>query len=344
MVKKKSNWNTYDYMLRQSRTSNRKNTINTAQSSFKNLIMDNPAYQENATRNGEIQPMLVTRTSTTECSVQTNPGDLLFIGDLVECYNEKWLVTELFQDEYGLISGKMWLCNYLCNFQNNTPDIVKYYSVIDDGSYSKSEKNITTTDSQYTLYISLDDKTEKLYIDKRLAIGTMYDKNQKKILQVMKIVWIDKQETNFGSGSHLLKIRLSADVYNAEKDNIDELICDYIKEDVTTEIVETNETTEEITEETQEKEAINYSLTITGKDVLKIGTSRTYKIEGEVPDNINIIWSVNNSKYTLIPDGLQCKVSVPLDGNLIGDKIQLLANDADLGVSVSKEIEVITIG
>lgn len=339
MAEKKSNWEIYDYILRHNRMSGKTHTVNTAQSSFKSITLDNPAYQEDATRNGKVQPMLITRTSTTECSVQINPGDTLFIGDLVECYNEKWLVTELFQDEYGLTSGKMWLCNYLCNFQNNTPNIVKYYSVIDDGSYSKSEKNITTTDSHYTLYISLDNETEKLYIDKRLAIGTMYDKNQKKILQVMKIVWIDKQDVNFGNGSHLLKIRLSADVYNAEKDNIDELICDYIEGIATTDVVEVEDATSPIENNTEE-----HSLTISGKDTLKIGTSRTYKLEGEIPENINVIWSVNDSKYKLTPDGLQCKISVPLDGDLIGNKIQLLANDADLGVSVSKYIEVITIG
>ena len=28
--------------------------------------------------------------------------NILFIGDIVECYDETWIVVELFEDEYGL--------------------------------------------------------------------------------------------------------------------------------------------------------------------------------------------------------------------------------------------------
>lgn len=335
MVEKKSNWETYDYLLKKSKVFNKNRTIATAQSSFLDLIQDNPAYQETAKRNDEIQPMLVTRTSADKCSVQIKPEDQLFIGDLVECYGEHWLVKELFQDEYGLVSGTMWLCNYLCKFQDKDNNIVGLYGVIDDGKYSTTEKNIVTYDSSYNLYLPLTDDTKKFYIDKRLAVGTMFDKNGKEILQVMKIEWIDQQEVNLGAGSHLLKFKLTADVYNPEKDNIDELICDYIN------IEDTNEIKEE-TEENKGETTVN--LTISGKDSIRIGTSRTYQIDGDIPNDASFEWSINEPSITLSPDGNQCKVSVPLDDNLLGNTIILLASDANLGVSVSKEVEVITIG
>lgn len=330
MTNSETKWDIYDCILRSNKLSNKKNTIKNAQASFLNIISDNPAFQENAKRNGNIQPMLVTRISTNECSVQVLPGESIFIGDLVECYNENWIVVELFSDEYGMIFGKMWLCNYLCNFQNITSEIFKYYAVIDDGSYSKSEKNIKTTDSYYNLYITLDENTEKLFIDKRLAIGTMYDKNQKKILQVMKIVWIDKQELNFGKGSHLLKIRLSADVFNEEKDNIEYLICDYIEQNIQNTIDENNDSDDDIY--------------ISGKDTLKIGTSRTYLIEGNSSHN-NYTWIINNEKCKLTYNGLTCKIYIPLDAELIGEKLLLTAIDnSKQDYEITKEVEVINIG
>lgn len=311
-------------------------------------LKNSVAYQSGATKNGENQPIVATRSEMNKCKITVLPGDNMCIGDLIHVFNEYWLCKELHTDEYGITHGELWMCNHIFRFQNRTPDIIQKYAIIDDGSYSQgSEKSIRTIDNGYDCYISLDSDTEQLYVDKRLALDVIYDKNGDTILEVGKIGWIDKHTCNYGEGSHMIYMRLDDDVFNRENDSLDEYICDYIEESPVVEGVTA-------VEETPAEEPAGY-LTITGRDTIRTGTSRTYKVSAidkdgntvDLPEGLewqfesdpNVLYYIDNIQNESV------KLNAPLLDECVGLVGVIYCTDKT-GVyrQAKKEVVVISIG
>jgi hypothetical protein len=281
--------------------------------------------------------MLISRVKTNECKITIIPGDNLFSGDLIDWISEKWLVIETYIDEYDITYGKAFLCNHLFRFQTKTPEVIEKLGVLDNGTYiSKNENRLPLPDGQYTAYLPLDDETEKIYIDKRFAISTLYDKNYDCILSVGKVSWIDKKTDNLGRGSHLLKMRLENDVFNKGADSTKELICDYISDKEPTPILPNL-----------------LHCNIEGKETLRIGTSRIYTSyvtdgNGEIvspPAGFEWTYSTAFGNISIVIDGDACNVQVPLSSALIGSEIVLSVVDTDYNCApTTKRIRVTNFG
>ena len=124
----------------------------------------------------------------------------------------------------------------------------------------------------------------------------------------------------------MLAFGLTDDLYNEEKDNIDLMICDYFA---------TSSEEEPVTD-----------LFIEGRDTIRVGTGRTYKVnalDGLLPewkvqpalDGVNI---VGNGDYGVT-------LSVAMDDSLIGKVLLLECFDkSETYGAVTKEVEVISIG
>lgn len=338
-----TNWEQYDYRLTCNSSAKRRETIDSAARSFTQVASANPGYQPMAKRNGETQPMIATRDKNI-CKLAVFPQDNLCVGDLIECYNETWIVVDSYRDEFGLITGTSWLCNYELKFQNGNATVLTTKCVIDDGSYSTNTRHdITTSNAQYNLYLPLNDDTKKIYIDKRFAVGTMCNQFGEEILQVMKVTWIDTFSQQQNSDGHLLKLRITDDLYNKETDSLSLKICDYITNDKNDD--KDNEKQEPTTE-------TRYNFVIEGRDTLRIGTSRTYThsildADGKVVDdkNIEANWLLDNTKCSITTSNGSCKITVPLDDSLIGTEITLSITATDKSVAgCDKVIKVVTIG
>lgn len=300
---------------------------------FLATLDQNTAYQPNATRNGSLNPIVAIRKNSNVCDITVIPGSELFIGDLVGVYGETWLVVELWQDEYEMTYGTLWMCNQIFRFQNGTSDIIEKYAVLDDGSYSKNgDKTVNVVDSNLTCYMSYDDESKYLYVDKRMAISRLYGANKNEILEAGKISYIDTKAKNYGEGSHLLKFRLDDDVYSEEKDSLDEMICDYIYPD------------------NADKEEGTAYLVINGRDSIKLGTGRNYTVSGvtangesvEVTENLE--WSLignTSDNVTITIENNVCTLTVGLDETLYNTVITLQCTDTSGQYnSAIKQVEV----
>lgn len=312
-----------------------KETINTS-------IVESAAYQEGALRNGESQPIAAIRTDTNKCKITVIPGDKMCIGDLISVFNEQWLVMELYTDEYGITYGEVWMCNHKFVYQDFDGNVITKDAIIDDGSYSKgSDKQISVVDGNYKCYMSLDDESAVLFIDKRLAIDVIMDQNGNPILEVGKIKWIDTKTKNYGEGSHLLFFTLSEDVYNQENDSLDNLICDYKAEKI--------DNSDELE---SPEESIGSCLVIKGRDSIRIGTSRTYKViavdeKGNSISVDDIIWDINDGSGSVIikTDNETCIISVPLNESLVGkDFVIICRSKSGKYKAANKQVAVISIG
>lgn len=306
----------YKQLLACRRKSDKKQVIDQVLDTFENEIMQSPAYQENSEVNGIQQPIVATRKDTAKCNVTVLPGSSLYIGDLVKVFDEYWICMSQYIDEYGMQYGELWMCNQIFTYQDRELNIIKKYAILDDGSYSNgADKAIMVTGNKFNCYISLDDESRALYIDKRLAVSVIKDVDGEDVLEVGKIKWIDIKSKNFGYGSHLMVFGINEDAYSAEYDNISKMICDYKKKPEDTEIMP------------PEEEKLG-KLIIIGKPSMRIGSTRTYNVKIET-DEDNIIadttWRIEdeNNKITIFSEGLSCKVNVPENSDLIGSSFIL---------------------
>lgn len=297
-----------------------------AQSSLMDIETNSPALQSNATRNGVKQPILAVRWKTKECKVTARLGDELYAGDILDLFNEKFLVMETYIDECEILRGKAYLCNHLFRFQNGKDaTIIERYGVIDDGSYSsKDDKQIPTEVGSYKVYMPLDSDTDKIFKGKRFAIGVGYDKELKQTLTVVKVNWIDKKSNNLGDGSHLLAMRTERDEYQEGNDSITQSICNFI---------ETDNGEEPVIPTTKPR------CIISGADGLRTGTSREYSVtvEGDNGDAIDIAdkafaWACSASEtvtHSISEDTKRLTVNVPKSASLSGETISLSVVDID---------------
>ena len=299
-------------------------------------VVNDPAYQKDAIVGGEATPIVAARTSTIKCSIKAVPGTDIHIGDMVECLGENWIVVELYIDKVGIINGEMWLCNDTINFQNHSPAVNTRYCVVDDGTYSKksSDPDAFVMANTYKIYITIDNATERLHVDKRLGFGEIYSHDGEKILEVYKIVGMDLKSKNYGAGSHLMVLTVQRDVYNAESDSITDNICDVFKEDTATVVP-----------------ALTGSCLISGKTSARIGTTRKYTatytdINGSVVDGIESVWDiVAPVGVTYSTDNGVCSVNIPLDGNIVGETIIVRVSDKDGKYGCfEQKVQVITVG
>lgn len=331
----------YRYWLKLNKEADKEYDKKIAQEDFAESLQTSVAYQANAMRNGSRQPIVATRKDTKKCKIAVIPGDEMYIGDLIYVFNEYWLCMELHTDEYGLTYGEIWMCNQIFKYQDHSLNIIEKYAIMDDGSYSNSsDKAIPVTNNNFTCYISLDDESNALYVDKRLAIDVVFDSKGDPILEVGKIIWIDTRSKNFGKGSHLLAFGLKDDVYNKERDNQELMICDYI-----------DSVTDDNSNDTEKPQ--NSSIVINGRDSIRIGTGRTYKavaidLNGNTCEiEQDVIWKLSEpiNGISISSNGCECIVQVSLEDELIGTTFCLECCDLSGKMnSGNKEVAVISFG
>jgi hypothetical protein len=184
------------------------------------------------------------------------------------------------------------------------------------------------------MYISIDEETRQLYVDKRLALGVIFNDFGDQILEVYKITGIDMKSKNFGVGSHLALITLQRDVFDAGADDIPKEICNII-----------------LSEDDIPSSNVAGYCDISGKDTIRIGRSRAYPVEfytanGQAVQGIEAQWNVEAPQGVVVDvSGNECVVNVPLEPNLVGAVIELTVSDAEgLYGILTKKVQVIPVG
>ena len=331
------NWPLYEKLLGNGLAANRREVaIDESVNAFVSGMVDDPAYQENATVDGETTPIIASRKSTIMCAIKAPPSTDIHIGDMVECFNEHWIVVELYVDKVGIINGEMWLCNNILRFQNRSIAVISRHCVVDDGTYSKksSDPDAFVMANTYKIYITIDDATKKLFVDKRLAFGQIYSADGEEILEVYKIIGMDVKSKNFGEGSHLMALTVQRDVYDPQVDSLSENICNIFADNGDAAHPE-----------------VAGSCVIVGRDVARLGTSRKYTAtftdaSGVVVTTVTPVWSINAPDgITYNASGTECTIKVPLDEKYVGEMITIIVSDAE-GVfgTYEKKVQVITVG
>ena len=309
-------WELYETKLNAYGETTRERQLEQAREDFYREAVKNPSYHK-ALRNGVEEDFLIQRTDKTErFKITAFPGNDLNIGDYIEVWGEIFLVYQTRVQDTLNKTGILWLCNHLFRWQNFTPEIVERWGILDSGVYSttiRGEDDVKYKNKQFKMILPLDDDTKKLYVDKRIAVDKMYDRNGNEILNVYQITGYDSTSENFGEGSHILYLNLRSDEYDDDADNLEEVICNYIAPKEETPVADTD-----------------LICSIDGASVIRLGTSRKLKpvfldADGEKIDGVTPVWSNDE-----IPEGITLETSdeklvvrIADDTRLLGETIKV---------------------
>ena len=306
-----------DYLTRYG-ISSRDRAISRTKQDFERFVVDDPAYQENCLRNGMPQRFLITRSDVLyRCEITAFPGEELYPGDVIECFDEHWICYQTRVSSDIQVSGTIWLCNHLFHWQNGTSEIITKWGVLDSGVYSTTKTGgyeINTPDVQYKIYLPLDKDTERFFVDKRLATNVRYDANGKQILEVYKVTRVDPTSQAYGKGAHLMLLHCRSDDFIAERDNVEHMICDYIPEEAVV---------------SPPQESDQKAVMIVGRTTIRVGSSRAYTIE---PSGLFApVWTITPpiDGISLIHVDDNVRVTVEDKENLVGQTFALQALDPD---------------
>lgn len=299
-----------------------------------------------ATRNEVPQKFVVIPTkNSVKCSIVAFPDEELYVGDIVYAFGEHWIVMETNKANPLQITGIVWLCNQEFSFQNGTSTIISRWGVLDSGSYSnpkEGDSQLQYINSPFKIFMPYDSDTARLYEDKRLAVDTKYDSVGNVILETYVITGVHKASKNFGNNSHLLMLACESGLYSEEKDDVLNLICDYIAPEV---------------EETTSGFLLNCE--ITGREQIGLNTTRNYGViyyasNGEVVTGITPVWSMTTNPtaggditmtQNSAPNEDLVSIFVSDEDALIGTVITLSATDANGDyITAEFEAEVVALG
>lgn len=187
--------------------------------------------QYDSTRNDTAQKFIVTDTDLKYCkNILAFPNESLNVGDIITCFGQNWIVTDVSADNTVQLSGKMYQCNLTLKFQVGTgTTIYTRYGYFDSGVYSTTTKETQTMqigDLQFNLSLPYDNQTRTLQRDKRIATEVLYKPDGSQALRCYKITSCDSVDGSFGAGK-LLKIRLREDEYHPQRDSVANIVCDY---------------------------------------------------------------------------------------------------------------------
>ena len=287
-------------------------------------FQDNPDFHPDTLRNGEPQPLILTRSGEDQCyNVICKPGDQLCAGDIIDAFDEKWIVIQARADSTTHKTGVMHQCNNLFRWQNFSPEIVECWAYVSQSGYSSQvtgTNQMQKAEEQFAIYMPDNDDTRKLFVDKRLASHVAYDKFGHKILGTFKITSNSPNTKSYNQGDHLLLIKAIRDVYNEMTDNIPEMICDYISAG----------------DQYAPPKTDKLSCKIEGGEKLLLGRTRSYDAvfynsDGVTRDeSVVAVWrlpTIDGISYKT--DGNRLRISVSNQDSLIGCELAIGIYDAD---------------
>jgi len=203
-----------------------------AKSRLRSDMLTSINCQYDSQRNGVAQKFVVAATDLDHCkNIVAFPGESLDIGDIIDSFGYKWIVTDVSYDNTVQLSGKMYQCNLVLKFQVGTgTTIYSRNCYFDKGVFSTKTKETQTMqvgDLQYNLLLPYDTYTRTLQRDKRLATEVLYLPNGTQSLRCFKVSSSDSVGSSFGTGK-ILTLGLREDEYASQKDSIANVVCDYI--------------------------------------------------------------------------------------------------------------------
>lgn len=201
---------------------------------FAKHFKDTTDYQPDALINDKPQKLIVSRNKdvVTEKRFWAYPGEEAHLGDVVDCYNCKWLITEIDPNDEICISGKMEQCNREICWQNpHTKEIIyswvtmtrPYYSNLNEG------QQITMSKRMYKIQIPYNEETSLFDNGKRFMLEVI--DGEPKTYRITSVDISTERFQMHGTLQGFIVLQVEQDQYNELTDNAELMVCNYIPPD-----------------------------------------------------------------------------------------------------------------
>ena len=200
--------------------------------SFAKHFADSVDYHDDTLVDGVPQRLIVARNKNvpTEKKIYAAPGEEFSVGALVDCFDCKWLITEVDPNHEQYFSGKMKQCNREMTWQDEkTLKIVSQWITMDKPYFSNLDENAHSTIStrMFKVYLPYDEYSSRLYVDKRIMLEII---NGEPITYRITSVDVSTQRFVYKDGIEgFICLYIEQDQYNPKTDNKELMICDYIE-------------------------------------------------------------------------------------------------------------------
>ena len=320
-------WNTYSSYLGQYGFTDRDRIINETKSMYADKIQHSPSFHE-VDVDGENMSMQINSTKEnnkkTFCAM---PDERVALGQIVTWNDMHWLITEIDFDDTLYLTGTIEQCNRQVTWQNqNTGEIIKRWCVASKPYYSNlaEDKTVTVSTREFKIMLPYDDESILVDLDRRLLLEKI--NNHPKAYRITSVDSItNRYEDLEETGSGFLVWNVTQDQFDANKDNAELMVADYIEfENLGSQNTDNTDITKCI---------------ISGINYIKAGIGkRTYTCVCYDGDNIvdkKISWSVECDKEEFIPyihanaEGSTIALEVESIKGILGTTITLTAECED---------------
>lgn len=198
---------------------------------FARHFMDSIDYEPDTLVNGQPQHLLVSSKSTdvNRKNIKAYPGDSLHTGDIVDCYDAKWLIVEVDQNEQICASGQMQRCNRQLVWQNPKTRVVhsRWVTVEKPYYYNTDQREILTVSTrEFKIQIAYDEETSMIDMDKRFMLEIIGD-----MPRTYTVTSVDSMTERYHENGNIhgfIVLNVKQDLYNPLTDNKDLMVCNYI--------------------------------------------------------------------------------------------------------------------
>ena len=260
------------------------------------------------------------------------PNEVLNIGDMIDCFDSKWLTTYVNPDKTVYTKGIIQQCNYTLPFQTISSTIISEPCIVLTQSENTSGEDqgnvITLSDSQRAILIQYNENTKYLVEQKRLFIDQLCDKP--KVYKITKADRIYYMNGNNG----LLKLTCDEDQTVVANDRVDLKVADYISTDP---VIPPTPTVLGVSAIANTKNVI-YTTSVDIK-VGSTGTSAKPFVAIFKDTTDNVIQSISSKWSLVLPSALTDKVTLTYNPTYPNRCYVNVSNDASiLGSSFTLEL------
>lgn len=212
---------------------------------FARHFKDTIDYQPDALVNNVPQRLIVSKNKSvvTEKRFWTYPGEQAQLGDVVDCFNSKWLVTEVDPNDDICVTGKLEQCNREICWQNpHTKEIIYRWVTMSRPYYSNLEETdqISRSKRMYKVQIPYDSETALFDNGKRFMLEII--DGDPKTYRITSVDISTNRYQMHGAIQGFIVLQIEQDQYNELTDNVELMVCDYIdpNDDIIDTVLECN--------------------------------------------------------------------------------------------------------
>lgn len=294
---------------------------------------DSIDFEKDTKVDGIDQSLIVIKTKDDYVkTIIARPNENLEVGQVVDCYDCKYLIMTVDSKEIIYSQGTMEQTNHTLLFQNPQGTILSYPCIDSNSTGNESENKIITVGNiTKTITIPYDESTillsngKRFFIDRNIVNPKAYE-----------IIGVDSTSKSYGDkGLIILTVR---ECVGEEDDRIDLGVCNYV-EVVEEPVVTVGNTYSTILCNNPDNELI------VGSTIYRTLTPTFYNSDKTIDTGIIPVWEFIypigfESDFTVVYDGNQAKIKVKENYDLLGLVVLVNIMSSNGGYGGSTELKI----